>query len=40
MSSFVIKQNILQNQEDFILDLNLQPEIFKKTFFTKILEQP
>jgi hypothetical protein len=38
--SSIIQQNIQQNQEDFTLNLNSQPEIFKKGFFTKVLDLP
>ena len=35
-----IQQNIQQNQEDFTLNLNSQLEIFKKGFFTNVLDLP
>jgi hypothetical protein len=36
MSSSIIQQN----QDNYTLNLDLQPEIFKKGFFTKVLDPP
>jgi len=38
MSSSITRQNIQQNQDNYTLDLNSQPFIFKKGFFTKVLD--
>ena len=40
MSSSIIQQNIQQNQDNYTLNLDLQPKIFKKGFFTKVLDPP
>ena len=38
MSSSITWQNIQQNQDNYTLDLNSQLSIFKKGFFTKVLD--
>ena len=40
MSSSITRQNIQQNQDNYTLDLNSQPSIFKNGVFTKVLDSP